>query len=199
MTQQTVLGIDPSTTATGVALVRGATVLAWSEFRGAECPGLRKSDHTLEARFRRIRWIRREFTAWLHAQTHAIDLIAYETPFVRGDAAGAAIHQTIGGLITIGILDGIEVRLVRQHEAKASVGKWAPKRTTTSADRAQASAEGKLQVIAAVNLLYKLDLDMSQDAVADAIATARAAGQKEDAGLVPRTSALSVAMAERHG
>lgn len=193
LTDTTILALDPSTEITGAAIVSfaagGASTLSqWKEFNA--CHIGRATD--LASRLRRIAWTRRQLLTFVDSWPGAIDLVAYETDTERGHAASEALKMATGAYLTIYPLEGLPVvGITRQAACKASgtLSVYAQRSGTTTAERAAKKRRLKLSVIEWANRRDTFDAGLreDQDAIADALAVARAAwNQQEALRLAPR-------------
>lgn len=158
-----VLGLDPSTTATGVAVLRISP-------RSVEVLVSRSLVPPRKAqRWERIRDTRHQLAVLLSGLSVPLDLITYEIPFVRGGPATAALHGAVGAYLTLSQLAGIPDVPVRPNAAKAAVSAFL---WPTPGERQR--KRSKTAVIEAVNARLGLALQPDEDAVADAIAVALA-------------------------
>ena len=162
--ETTVLAIDPSTRITGAAVVRGTAgysevVAAWSYDAG-------KGGDSLEARYDRMVATMRALRDWAGNLPCAIDVIAFEQDFFRGQAATSAVLGATG--LYVGMLRyrlkcpllSIPVQSVR---SEAGVKRGTPRE------------QSKPMVILAANSRHNLSLGPHQDAEADAIMVGNAA------------------------
>jgi Holliday junction resolvasome RuvABC endonuclease subunit len=168
----TIAGIDPSTDATGAALVRFSskgvpTLLSYASLIGAD--GACKKG-SLEARFHRIRDIKLQLMQWISELPAAFDLVAYEAAFWRGDAASEAIPQASGSYLSIGAFSKADVVRVHGASVKAAYGN-----VLSGGKREQLKQNCIVWANEQFGLSLSLDLDDKQDAIADAIAVAVAA------------------------
>ena len=167
----TILALDPSTSTTGIALVEFVgysvpTVLYHSAITAGP-----KAD-----RWTRIRETRNRLSRVLAYLPAAFDAVAYEVPFVRGQAATAALHQAIGAYLSLSGFAGFEALPIMPNSAKAALNacRFLP-HYETSAEQVAGRAHGKALMIDAVNTMFGLCLRPDEDAVADAIGVALAA------------------------
>lgn len=194
-TALTILAIDPSTEITGVAIVRYTVVKspsAWSSAEGG--PGLtqwaafnachigRVTD--LTSRLKRISWTRQRLLSFVGDWCGAIDLVAYETDTERGHAASEALKMATGAFLTIYPLVGIPVvAITRQAACKASgtLSVYRQSAGKTSAEKKAKKRRMKLAVIEWANRPDTFDAGLreDQDAIADALAVAQAAWDRE--------------------
>ncbi len=161
-----VLGLDPSTTETGVAVLR-LTPRSVDVIVSCSLVPPRKAQ-----RWERIRDIRHQLAVFLAGLAVPLDLIAYEIPFVRGGPATAALHGAVGAYLTLSHFAGITDIPVRPNAAKAAVSAFL---WPSPGERQR--KRSKVAVIEAVNKRLGLSLSPEDDAVADAIAVALAGYQ----------------------
>jgi Holliday junction resolvasome RuvABC endonuclease subunit len=168
----TIVGIDPSTDATGVALVRFSgkgvpTLLSSASLIGGDGEAKKGS---LEARFHRIRDIKLQMMQWIAELHGPFDLVAYEAAFWRGDAASEAIPQASGSYLSIGAFSKADVVRVHGASVKAAYGN-----VLSGGKREDLKRNCIVWANQMFGLSLSLDLDDKQDAIADAIAVAVAA------------------------
>lgn len=186
-----VLGIDPSTDVTGVALVEmpeigEAKVLLYGSFDATaamkeKCKSVKgKKVSAIGARILRIAWTRRQIICWLEIMLLNIDLVAYELGGGPGTQSDQAGDMALGCYLTIGSILGLPIEGVMRGSACSVAGAhhvYREKAGSTSREKAEKRARLKAAVIAGINQRCGLELDESQDAEADAIAIAIAAGE----------------------
>lgn len=128
-----ILALDASTKATGVVIVHFPVQRAGWEVPAAvllsarhiEPETLDKADtskpgfDTMTARLSRIRAQRALLSAFLTGIASAIDLVAYERPFVRGQGATEALMMALGAYLTLPQLSGLPVLPVHGASVKA--------------------------------------------------------------------------------
>jgi Holliday junction resolvasome RuvABC endonuclease subunit len=177
-----ILGIDPSTRCTGVALVEidperymrqcGVQVLRWKELDALPDKG------TITDRFARLRMMRADLALFLDYLADDFQIVSYEDPPQRGCDATSALNQAIGLLLGLSqfresTIYDIHASTVKSVQGLAGAAHRSVDRSIPGAQEAKRKALKSLAVDwARSRCAFVASIRQDQDAIADAVAVA---------------------------
>ena len=182
----TILALDPSTEVTGIAIVQfdisGKPCRHWAMAINASA---QVRGTTLTARLERIRCTRQQIAAYLSTWPGGIDMVAYETDTERGHGSSEALKMAAGAYLSLSALAGLPVVPITRQAACVASGSLFVYRQPAGKTHAEREAKRrrlKAAVVAWANE-SSFDAGLSHDpegeAIADALAVARACCDKE--------------------